>query len=563
MPLLKENDKIDRKLVVERYLGGGKYGEVYRVRHLLFPKEHYQALKVITKPVKKFHEVYALSELHHKNIIRIFEVDIFEYGGKEYTFFTMEYIAGGTLEGLFHAYQNQTVPIDLAVDLIKQVCAGLKQAHIREPPIIHRDLKPQNIMLNITETGREVKIADFGLATELDPNDINIKTEGTIIFKAPEARSGEDSCAGDMWAVGMIFYLLLTKKYPYEIKSVDEVKTGICYQRALIPASELNKHVDKKLDEILERALNVNPKYRYRDAEEMLDDIVKWKKPSQKQLLSSEMDNDLSLIYSAFNEPEEEELKLKIEKTLKLAQDGQLGEATPIMENILNQDQDLFNKYFERLLLWKSENPSRALKAASQEKFKDGDLEEAIILLKEANANTDDPVEKKNYQKTLSLWTKDPFSLTKDAHNLANQGKFEDAVEILKISRLSTQVTCKLHELEFFIILYESFIAAREKDNLKKASELLWKAQTTHLKLGQKYAYRRDLWTAENPGEELAMEAEASVAQSFQTPNRMKSLIIAAELMEEAINQKEIYENQSLLESYRDKILKWRKGVRN
>src|SRR5690606_33740772 len=166
-------------------------------------------------------EAILLSQIGHPNIVRVFDADTVETSAGQCGFFTMEYVAGGNLENFWVSHRERFVPVDDAVRILRQVCAGLAVAHAEEPPIIHRDITPQNILVGYDRDGLRARISDFGLAKRADPLTELASTKGTLAFKAPEAlrnRQG-DSRASDVWALGTIAYLLLTDTLPYDDSS--------------------------------------------------------------------------------------------------------------------------------------------------------------------------------------------------------------------------------------------------------------------------------------------------------------------------------------------------------
>ena len=134
-------------------------GEVYRADDLKLGQA--VALKFLPKAVSgdeallaRFHaEVRLARQVSHPNVCRIY--DIGEIEGRH--FLSMEYVDGEDLASLLKRIGH--LPVDKAVDIARQLCAGLHAAH--EKGVLHRDLKPANVMLD----GRgRVRITDFGLA---------------------------------------------------------------------------------------------------------------------------------------------------------------------------------------------------------------------------------------------------------------------------------------------------------------------------------------------------------------------------------------------------------------
>ena len=201
MELLKENQIIRGTYEVERLLGVGAFAEVYRVKHRFLGRQAMKVFKSVGTTMEEIEvmmgEAIILSRMGHPNIIRVFDADVIETSWGTCGFFTMEYVAGGSLEQFWRSYGTQLVPVETTVDLIKQVCRGLSIAHRENPPIIHRDIKPANILVGYDADGLRARLSDFGLAKKVNPLTFLATARGTLAFKAPEAYSqqGVDSKA--------------------------------------------------------------------------------------------------------------------------------------------------------------------------------------------------------------------------------------------------------------------------------------------------------------------------------------------------------------------------------
>src|SRR5438876_9704409 len=151
MRLLEEGQTARDTYEVERFLGEGAFAEVYRVKHRFLGR---QALKVLKAPglnladiERVLAEAVVLSKLGHPNIIRVFNADVTEIAGESYGYFTMEYVAGGSLQQFWRSFGARFVPVETVIDLARQICRGLAVAHREKPPIVHRDIKPQNVLV--------------------------------------------------------------------------------------------------------------------------------------------------------------------------------------------------------------------------------------------------------------------------------------------------------------------------------------------------------------------------------------------------------------------------------
>lgn len=270
--------------IVERYLGSGVSGEVYRVRHKFLGR---QALKVLyeqdmdeEQTMELLHEPRLLSALGHPNIVKVFEANVLgeEYGRRAY--FTMEYGSGGTLHE--HLESKQLLPLAEAMDITRQICAGVAFAHQQQPrPIVHRDLRPQNILLIYTGQGRRVIVSDFGLAKPVNELTFFTSSAGHILCRPPEALEyNVHPPAGDVFAVGLMLYRMLTGSAPFDesIQALDAkgLQTVLieARKRAPRPPSEIVPTLDGLIDELALKALKFEASLRYESAGEMLKDIL-------------------------------------------------------------------------------------------------------------------------------------------------------------------------------------------------------------------------------------------------------------------------------------------------
>ena len=276
MPLLAEGQTIRDTYEVERFLGEGAFAEVYRVRHRFLGR---QAMKVFKKEgmsagevEKTLSEAILLSRIGHPNIVRVFDANVMETDAGLRGYFTMENVAGGTLDAFWRSFGSRLLPVDVALDLARQVCRGLAVAHAETPPVIHRDIKPQNILVGYEARGLRARISDFGLARQVNPLTLLASAAGTLPFKPPEvfANAKSDSPAGDVYAVGVTLYLLLSDCFPYEIGPDFATVSASDFDKQPRPLSELNFDVDSALSDIVARCIARDVHDRYPDARALL-----------------------------------------------------------------------------------------------------------------------------------------------------------------------------------------------------------------------------------------------------------------------------------------------------
>jgi Protein kinase domain len=248
--------------LIERYrivspLGKGGMGEVYRAEDLKLGQT--VALKFLPKSLARNEEALArftrearmARQVSHPNVCRVF--DIGEADGQ--TFLTMEFVDGEDMSSLMRRIGR--LPADKALEIARQVCAGLAAAH--EHGIIHRDLKPANIMLD----GRgRARITDFGLAglaTEMKGEDARA---GTPAYMSPEQFSGgEVTTKSDLYALGLVMYEIFTGKKPYEADTYDEMARLREKSEPTAPSAHL-KDIDPLIERVMMRCLEKNPTKR-------------------------------------------------------------------------------------------------------------------------------------------------------------------------------------------------------------------------------------------------------------------------------------------------------------
>ncbi len=355
--MLTEGQIIRGTYEVERLLGEGAFAEVYRVKHRFLGRQAMKVFKSVGMSIAEIEdmlgEAMILSRIGHPNIVRVFDANTTETSKGTCGFFTMEYVAGGSVEDFWRSHGARLVPVETAVEILTQVCRGLALAHSEKPPIIHRDIKPQNILVGYDGAGLRVRVTDFGLAKRVNPLTLLATTKGTLPFKAPEALQDTktDSLAGDVWAMGATLYLLLTDQLPY-----PGLHDPDCFDYPLIPPSRFNIQVDPMLDRIVFKALAIEKGKRHQNAGEFLKDLSKWKPragmPDRNQTADDARETKSTL--GMHTPPNEEEGEKMVAEALKLSRSTRyLSDAADLMEEALNKWPGLRRKYEYQLSLWR------------------------------------------------------------------------------------------------------------------------------------------------------------------------------------------------------------------
>jgi serine/threonine-protein kinase len=301
-------------------------------------------------------EAIMLSKIGHPNIVRVFDANTVETPKGLYSYFTMENVPGGSLDKFWQSHGTTFVPVETAVDLMKQVCRGLSVAHREQPPIVHRDIKPQNILVGYETDGLRARVSDFGLAKRVNPLTLLATAAGTISFKPPEAftDSKGDSCAADVWAIGTTLYLLLTDQLPYRFPTDLGWGTRDLFKEQVRPASDLNADVNRALDDIVSKSLEIRPADRFHNAMDMLEALERWR-PGMDHITSKTMSADVSkaALGGKHSSPNEQQAQNMAREALELKKQGRLADAADTMEEAFNKWPDLRLKYARHVHLWR------------------------------------------------------------------------------------------------------------------------------------------------------------------------------------------------------------------
>lgn len=274
-------------------LGSGGMGEVYLVEREDAGYRQRAALKLTAlgwagpEAVNRFHaECSFLARLEHPNIARIIDGGTAP-DGRPYV--VMEYVAGQTID---HWCAQRHLSIRQRVELFLQVLAATTAAH--RALILHRDIKPANVL--VTDDG-QVKLLDFGIAKSL-AGDSGLTAAGpaplTPQFASPEQLAGEVlTTASDVYSLGLVLYLLLTGRLPYETgaRSPTEIAAQLraappTRPSAMIDAAALTlaprdtaawrRRLAGDLDRVLLKALAIDVDRRYASAEGLAADLQRW-----------------------------------------------------------------------------------------------------------------------------------------------------------------------------------------------------------------------------------------------------------------------------------------------
>jgi serine/threonine protein kinase len=326
-------------------LGEGGMGHVFRVRHIQLGKPF--ALKIIAPAFASDHaarerfnqEAKLASEISHPNIVSV--VDFGEdpqFGA----YMVMELVEGDSLV----TPGSLPMSVKRAIDVLGQVADALD--HIHKRGIIHGDVKAENIMLTAEQAGpgatrrrRVVRLLDFGLARR--PDNAPQESEGadgvsgSPHYLAPErASGGPPSVSSDIYALGVLAYLLLTGTLPFD-GSVVEILMAHIHNAPEPMAARRREEIDTALENLIMRAMAKDPAQRHGSASafryelntvmDMLD--MGRRRPRGSGLMPTENARDTTIM-QAFERSRLPQALISI--------DGHIAAANRSFNKLVNQD---------------------------------------------------------------------------------------------------------------------------------------------------------------------------------------------------------------------------------
>ena len=244
------------KYRIERRLGSGGFASVYQAMDsiqgirvaLKIPHAKYTTETVLSEFRK---EMRATAQLEHENILPIKDASIID--DRLVVVFPMG-------EETLLQRMRRRMSLESALEIAEQILCAAAEAHRYH--VIHCDIKPENV---IVFPGNRVRLADFGIA-KVSQKTVQGGGTGTVGYMAPEQAMGKPSFRSDVFSIGLILWRLLAgewPEWPFEWPAKGYPK--------------LRGRIHPDFIDLMRRAIEVNPRHRYRDAQQMLASFLKLK----------------------------------------------------------------------------------------------------------------------------------------------------------------------------------------------------------------------------------------------------------------------------------------------
>ena len=234
-----KTSNISKEYTFGKTLGTGAFGQVRLAIHKATKQT--RAVKIIPKAkvdIKLLvNEINVLSKLSHPNIMQLYEI----FDDNTNIYIVSEYCKGGELFDIISNRGNFSEK-DACI-IMKQLMSAICYSH--QNNIVHRDLKPENILMDNDNNDLTIKIIDWGCAQTIKTTKQSNKADGTAYYIAPEVLKGEYNEKCDIWACGVIFYILLCGYPPFNGETDDEIYLEVLKGKFEFPEEDWSEVSDE------------------------------------------------------------------------------------------------------------------------------------------------------------------------------------------------------------------------------------------------------------------------------------------------------------------------------
>src|SRR3990172_124161 len=249
--IYEKNDVILNRYVVQQMLGAGNFSLVYKVLDTL--SGEVIALKVFKEGTGVLdhlrEEFRILKQLNHPHIARVYDID--QLPNRTY-FLKLEYVEGNTLSSLIH---EGRISLTKARQIVTELLEAVTYLHSQR--VMHRDIKPNNLIIN----GRGTVIVDFNISKRVES--YATSRVGTPRYMPPEVQAEGWNWTGDLYAVGLVLYEMLTAHHPFE----ESKPLALAEPH---DPREFNRTLSDSLTQLVLKSIAHIPANRFQTPQEML-----------------------------------------------------------------------------------------------------------------------------------------------------------------------------------------------------------------------------------------------------------------------------------------------------
>lgn len=250
-------------------LGQGASGAVYLVRDEQNPQKLF-ILKEVARTARgerrgPFSEAFVLRRLNHPALPRVHRT----FGNDKHDRFylLMDYVKGTNLEALRQSAPGKRFSLPRAITLMSPVMDAVSYLHRQRPHLVHGDIKPANIITLPVGAPTPSVLVDLGGIRDLDADAHALNHQDSLHYRAPEQFGGKASRRSDVYALGAVFYTLLTGVVPVAAPARQE-RLAEGEPDPLLPMDQIMPHVRATVAEVVHRALSINRRDRFGSVEQ-------------------------------------------------------------------------------------------------------------------------------------------------------------------------------------------------------------------------------------------------------------------------------------------------------
>ncbi|CAA9989606.1 serine/threonine protein kinase, putative [Plasmodium knowlesi strain H] len=253
---IKKGKELRKEYIITKQIGKGTFGKVCLGIHI--HTHEIVAIKILNKKKlqrlisyeKIMKEIRIHEQMDHNHICKLYEA----YEDGKNIYMILEYIPNGDLLS-YVCKKKRRINEDTARRIFYQLISAVDYLH--KFNVVHRDLKPENILLDDDEN---IKLIDFGLSTVYEKNNLLATSCGSPFYTSPEILQGNKYHGEltDVWSLGVILFLLLNRKLPF-----NHISLNVLFQEIIKGLLHFEPHISESAKNLIRNMLNVNYQKRY------------------------------------------------------------------------------------------------------------------------------------------------------------------------------------------------------------------------------------------------------------------------------------------------------------